>query len=77
MHAAFDWDRYNLEHITRHGIMQEEAEQVLRNEPVRFEAGNDKKSGEPRYLELGHTEARRIIYVVWTPRGTKTRVVTA
>ena len=57
--------------------MQEETEQVLRNEAVRIEPGIAMKSGEPRYLELGHTDARRIIYIIWTTRGTKTRVVTA
>ncbi len=30
----FDWDEANLEHIARHGVSREEAEQVILNDPV-------------------------------------------
>jgi uncharacterized DUF497 family protein len=34
-------------------------------------------SGEERVLELGHTSAGRVLFVVWTPRGELVRPVTA
>jgi uncharacterized DUF497 family protein len=30
----FDWDKANTEHIARHGVKPEEAEQALENAPV-------------------------------------------
>ena len=30
----FDWDKANTEHIALHGVMPEEAEQALENDPV-------------------------------------------
>jgi uncharacterized DUF497 family protein len=34
-------------------------------------------SGEERVLELGHTNAGRVLFVAWTPRGELARPVTA
>ena len=31
---AFDWDHANINHIARHGITSEEAEQVVLNDPM-------------------------------------------
>jgi len=34
---SFDWDEANIEHISRHDVKPEEAEQALMNEPVEFD----------------------------------------
>jgi uncharacterized DUF497 family protein len=47
------------------------------NGPVRIETRTDARSGEERILELGHTNAGRVLFVAWTPRGEFTRPVTA
>jgi uncharacterized DUF497 family protein len=54
-----------------------EVEEVLANEPVLIETRIDTESGEERILELGHTNGGRVLFVAWTPRGKRTRPVTA
>lgn len=73
--AQFDWDRHNEGHIAAHNVVRHEVEEVLANDPIRIRV--DVVRGENRILELGHTSAGRVLFVVWTPRGERTRPVTA
>jgi uncharacterized DUF497 family protein len=52
-------------------------EEVLANNPIYFGSRNDERTGEERVLELGHTNAGRVLFVVWTSRAELTRPVTA
>jgi uncharacterized DUF497 family protein len=71
----FDWDRANIEHIALHSITPEEIEQVFANNPVEidFATVND----EDRWTIIGHTNASRFFFVVFTMRGNLIRPVTA
>lgn len=71
----FDWDRENASHIGRHQVTPQEAEQVLRNDPlvVQFQ----EHGAEERLLVLGQTNAGRLLAVIYTERNNKLRVVTA
>ena len=71
----FVWDAENLSHIARHKISQEEAEQVIQNDPLDLE--RQILNGEEHFLHLGETLARRILFVVVTERDDLLRVVTA
>ena len=71
----FIWDAENLSHIARHKISQQEAEQVIRNDPLDLEC--QIVVGEERFLHLGETLAKRILFVVVTERDDLLRVVTA
>jgi uncharacterized DUF497 family protein len=71
----FIWDAENLSHIARHKITQEEAEQVIQNDPLDLE--RQIVNGEERFLHLGETLAKRILFVVVTERDDLLRVVTA
>jgi uncharacterized DUF497 family protein len=71
----FDWDDANRRHIARHDVLPEEAEQVIRNKPIDIE-GQERK-GEKRIMQLGHTDAGRILLVITTFRRERLRVVTA
>jgi uncharacterized DUF497 family protein len=77
MYWRFDWDEHNEGHIAAHQVERTEVEEVLANRPVRIEIRTDARSGEERVLELGHTNAGRVLFVAWTPRGELTRPVTA
>jgi len=74
-HVEFDWDFENLRHIARHGVSPEEAEAVLSNPTM--EVGSREQYGEVRYSEVGMTTAGRILFIAWTMRGKRMRVVTA
>ena len=71
----FDWDSANTNHIARHGVTPEEAEQVVLNEPLDIEVVL--RNGEQRIVQVGETDAGRILVVVTTMRAKRIRVVTA
>jgi uncharacterized DUF497 family protein len=71
----FDWDAANIEHIARHSVTPEEAEQVIQNDPL--DAPAELRNGEKRTLHLGKTDAGRVLVVVVTERNSLYRVVTA
>ena len=70
------WDDWNEEHVGRHGVSAEEAEEVV------FDPGSaffrTSRAGVTRYLVLGPTEAGRYLFVVLEPvSGRRAYVVTA
>jgi uncharacterized DUF497 family protein len=71
----FDWDAGNREHIARHAITPEEAEEAAVIEPL--EAAVQQHEGEERVLCLGRTNAGRLLTILYTERRGKIRVITA
>jgi uncharacterized protein len=72
---GFDWDDANIEHIARHGVTPEEAEQVVLNDPV--EIDYQVIDGEERFVAAGMTRLGRFLTIVWTDREGLVRIVTA
>jgi uncharacterized DUF497 family protein len=69
---VFDWDEYNLDHIARHGIDLDEAEDaVLDPGRVSFPARSR------RVGFIGMTEAGRVLVVILDRKRDLWRVVTA
>lgn len=69
---TFQWDERNIEHVTRHGLIPEEVEEVF--------AGTHKtrRSREGLYLAYGRTFAGRYTAVVYRRLpGRGIRVITA
>ena len=71
----FDWDEANRKHVAEHNVEPSEAEEVIANDPLDLEV--QYLNGEERMLQLGETNALRILVVVTTWRGSKLRVITA
>ena len=76
MTPEFDWDDDNVEHIARHGVSPEEAEEALLD-PGRIVTPAPEFAGEQRWTALGASEVGRVLAVVFTRRRGLTRVVTA
>jgi uncharacterized protein len=74
--AVFDWDENNIEHIARHGVEPWEAEEALLD-PGRIGTLAYRVGREPRRAALGATEGGRVLFVVFTRRSGRVRVVTA
>jgi uncharacterized DUF497 family protein len=74
--VEFDWDEANTAHIARHGVRPEEAEEAL-TDPRRLVLRIRSQAGEERWAALGTTEAGRILFVVFTRRRGRVRVITA
>lgn len=71
----FDWDQDNLNHIAEHNVTAAEVEQVLESHTLDIEYQDWHE--EERFVEVGVTDKGRILIVITTWRGLKTRVVTA
>jgi len=75
---GFDWDEGNLlKNWEKHGVSAFECEQVFFNRPL--VAGLDEKhsSAETRHYALGVTNAGRRLFIVFTVRNSKIRVISA
>jgi uncharacterized DUF497 family protein len=72
----FDWDDFNTAHLARHQIKTHDAEQAILNRPIDLES--ELRSGEERTVQVGETDAGRILIVVTTRLADGAiRVVTA
>ncbi len=60
----FDWNKANVEHVARHNVTPDEAEQVIENQPI--DIGIAVRKGESRFLQLGKTNTGRVLFVVVT-----------
>ena len=73
----FDWEEENLQHIALHNVTAAEAEFVLQNPPTLDLGYQDWHDQEERFAEVGATANGRILTIITTWRGIKTRVITA
>lgn len=75
---GFAWDQANLEHIKKHDVDYVECEEVFGNKLLRI--NKDKKHSsekEIRFQGLGKTNNGRKIFLVFTIRNQKIRVISA
>ena len=71
--TEFDWDEANVEHIARHNVSPEEAEQAYAD-PKRINCGTRRVGQESRGIILGRTDAGRILFLVFTKREGAIRI---
>jgi uncharacterized DUF497 family protein len=71
----FLWDSANINHVAKHDVSPEEAEQVITNNP--FDLELQVRNGEQRIAHIGETAAGRVLIVIVTIRQNMIRVVTA
>lgn len=63
--AGFDWDDGNWPKCGKHGVSQEEIEEVLVGSPAVM---HDPHPEEPRMRAIGQTDAGRYVFVVFMLR---------
>lgn len=75
--VAFEWDSGNKQHIAKHNVKSEEAEEVFYDDNcVNFK--DLKHSGiEERYIIIGSTKKKKILYQVFTIRRDKIRIISS
>ena len=75
---GFVWDEGNiLKNWEKHSVSHLEAEQVFFNHPLLVYSDDQHSESENRWYVLGKTDAQRPLFVVFTLRGTKIRVISA
>jgi uncharacterized DUF497 family protein len=76
--TGFDWDEnYREKNWEKHQVLAGECEEVFFNLPLLLESDPDHSQKEPRYYVLGHTIAGRCLFIAFTIREDKIRVISA
>jgi len=73
---SFEWDKGNIsKNLKKHNITNQEAQEVFFNQP--FIVFEDKKhsSGESRFQSLGRTNQNKNLFLVFTIRKDKIRII--
>lgn len=73
---AFDWDEGNFYKLDDHRVTADEVEEACRD-PYRKPAEAYRLRGERRRALVGATESERLLYVVYTQRLGRIRVISA
>jgi hypothetical protein len=78
MRPNFEWDENKTEeNLRKHGVSFDEAETVF-DDPLSITISDpDHSIGEERFIDIGESNKRRILVVVYTERGKKTRLISA
>ncbi len=76
--TGFEWDAGNAtKNWARHSVSQSECEQLFFNTPFVLAPDALHSQHEDRWFALGHTDAERLLFVVFTLRGSRIRVISA
>ncbi len=76
--VGFEWDAGNrTKNWLKHQVSQEEAEQVFFNPPLAISKDEEHSQDEDRYAAYGITNAQRPLFVVFTIRNHRLRVISA
>ena len=76
--AGFDWDKANLyKNWEKHQVSPYECEQFFFNRPLVVQSDEEHSEDEERFYALGRTDAGRPLFLVFTLRGEKIRVISA
>ncbi len=75
---GFDWDQGNIEkNWLSHQVTPQEAEQVFFNRPLVVACDEKHSWTEKRYFVLGQTDGNRPLFIVFTTRERRIRVISA
>ncbi len=76
--VAFEWDEGNLDKsYEKHGVTPEEAEEIFTDKNLGIVPDLKHSKREKRLIALGKIESGKNLFVVFTKRGSKIRVVSA
>ncbi len=76
--VGFDWDSGNADkNWMRHKVTQQECEEIFFNQPLIVALDTKHSDNEERQFVLGQTNSGRKLFLVFTTRRKKLRVVSA
>ncbi len=75
---GFEWDEGNTHKSwLKHGISNAEAEQVFSNNPYYIYPDQIHSAGEERSIIIGKTDAGRMVFISFTVRTSKVRIISS
>ncbi len=76
--VAFVWDKGNeRKNLEKRGVTQQEVEETFFDPPKKLLRDKFHSGREDRYLLLGQTKRQRLLFVVFTIRNRRIRVISA
>ena len=76
--GGFDWDKGNIKkNWERHRVTHIECEEIFFNRPFMVKEDEPHSGVEDRYYVLGNTDNGRYLFVVFTIRHNKIRIISA
>jgi len=74
----FDWDKGNIDKsYFKHGVTLNQAEEAFLDEAAVILRDFKHSQTEPRYLLIGKTANNKILFIVFTIRDKKIRIISA
>ncbi len=78
MSLDFEWDENKAnQNLKKHGVSFEEASAVFSDPLARTIQDPLHSEEEDRFVNLGESQSRRLLVVVFTERGDKIRIISA
>ena len=75
---GFEWDKGNIDkNWIRHRVSKNECEEVFFNQPLLVSEDPKHSNVEKRYYVLGQTDSNRLLFIAFTIRNNKIRVISA
>ena len=76
--TGFDWDQGNItKNWETHDVSTTECEQIFFNKPIVVKRDKEHAKLENRYYALGRTNINRFLFIVFTIRNQKIRIISA
>jgi uncharacterized protein len=76
--TGFEWDNGNItKNWDKHDVLTGECEQIFFNKPLIVKRDKEHSKLENRYYALGRTNMNRPLFVVFTVRIEKIRIISA
>jgi uncharacterized DUF497 family protein len=78
MQTLFEWDSHKAEaNLRKHGVNFEEAQTVFTDPLSITLADPDHSADEERFIDIGMSDNRRVLVVVYTERVQRIRLISA
>lgn len=75
---GFEWDEGNIrKNWEKHRVSHIESEEIFLNSPIIVKKDEPHSTSESRHFALGKTDTDRMLFIVFTLRGTKIRIISA
>lgn len=73
---SFEWDKGNIDkNLKKHGVANQEAEEVFSNEPLIIAEDIKHSKKEIRFHALGKTNRKRHLFISFMIRSIKVRII--
>ena len=75
--VEFDWNKWNIGKNKKHGVDEKEAEEIFQDERKVTFKDRVHSDFEERFRVIGKTKCKRLLFVVFTIRKEKVRIISA